>query len=245
VAALLAGCTSRSAADGGTWWPSCTAGWSSLGLRCIRGARSGRGRRWHASFARRCSPSRTALRAGSPRPHGGRARGSRRAIGFAVRSSNLASRGGFLALLGHLGAQRGHLDSDRGARGRDDSVSAERPRCSASGAGVHADSVPCSLPRDVRGLRPLTGRGTSKLGVSCSSLFWVASSGWVGWRPLGLGWDGEMVVPASLTDFSWATRAWGRPSAGSPAHAVTAVTAVPRRDTATACRSLGGHDLAP
>ena len=105
-----------------------------------------------------------------------------------------ASRGGFLALLGHLGAQRGHLDSDRGARGRDDSVSAERPRCRASGAGVHADSIPCSLPRDVRGLRPLTGRGTSKLGVSCSSLFWVASRGWVGMRPLGLGWDGEMVV---------------------------------------------------
>jgi hypothetical protein len=49
---------------------------------------------------------------------------------------------------------------------------------------------------------------------------------------------------ASLTGFSRATRAWGRPSAGSPAHAVTAVTAVPRRDTATACRSLGGHDLA-
>ena len=48
--------------------------------------------------------------------------------------------------------------------------------------------------RDVRGLRPLTGRGTSKLGVSCSSLFWVASRGWVGLRPLGLGWDGEMVV---------------------------------------------------
>jgi hypothetical protein len=88
-----------------------------------------------------------------------------------------------------------HLDSDRGARGRDDFVSAERPRCRASGAGVHADRVPCSLSRDVRGLRPLTGTGgTSKLGVSSSPLFWVASSGWVGWRPLGLGWDGEMVV---------------------------------------------------
>ena len=76
--------------------------------------------------------------------------------------------GGFLALLGHLGAQRGHLDSDRGARGRDDSVSAERPRCRASGAGVHADSVPCSLPRDVRGLRPLTGGGLVNL--VCRSL---------------------------------------------------------------------------
>jgi hypothetical protein len=52
---------------------------------------------------------------------------------------------------------------------------------------------------------------------------------------------------ASLTGFSRATRAWDRPSAGSPAHAVTAVTAVTavsRRDPATACRSLGGHDLA-
>jgi hypothetical protein len=49
---------------------------------------------------------------------------------------------------------------------------------------------------------------------------------------------------ASLTGFSRATRAWDRLYAGSPAHAVTTVTAVPRRDTATACRSLGGHDLA-
>jgi hypothetical protein len=37
------------------------------------------------------------------------------------------------------------------------------------------------------------------------------------------------------------THAWDRLSAGTPAHAVTAVTAVPRRDPATACRSLGGH----
>ena len=49
---------------------------------------------------------------------------------------------------------------------------------------------------------------------------------------------------ASLTGFSRATRAWDRPSAGSPAHAVAAVTAVPCRDPAKACRSLGGHDLA-
>jgi hypothetical protein len=55
-------------------------------------------------------------------------------------------------------------------------------------------------------------------------------------RPVGNG-------GASLTGFSRATRAWDRPSAGSPAHAVTAVTAVPRRDPATSCRSLGGHDL--
>jgi hypothetical protein len=45
----------------------------------------------------------------------------------------------------------------------------------------------------------------------------------------------------SLTGFSRATHAWDRPSAGSPAHAVTTVTAVSRRDPATACRSLGGH----
>jgi hypothetical protein len=32
---------------------------------------------------------------------------------------------------------------------------------------------------------------------------------------------------ASLTGFSWATHAWDRLSAGTPAHAVTAVTAVP------------------
>jgi hypothetical protein len=56
-----------------------------------------------------------------------------------------------------------------------------------------------------------------------------------------MGWGND---GASLTGFSRATRAWGRPSAGSPAHTVTAVTAVPRRDTAMACRSLGGHDLA-
>jgi hypothetical protein len=46
---------------------------------------------------------------------------------------------------------------------------------------------------------------------------------------------------ASLTGFSRATHAWDRPSAGTPTHAVTAWTAVPRRDPATACRSLGGH----
>jgi hypothetical protein len=51
---------------------------------------------------------------------------------------------------------------------------------------------------------------------------------------------------ASLTGFSRATHAWDRlqaiiVSAGTPAHAVTAATAVPRRDPATACRSLGGH----
>jgi hypothetical protein len=44
--------------------------------------------------------------------------------------------------------------------------------------------------------------------------------------------------------FSRATHAWDRPSAGTPAlavTAVTAVTAVSHRDPATACRSLGGH----
>jgi hypothetical protein len=47
---------------------------------------------------------------------------------------------------------------------------------------------------------------------------------------------------ASLTGFSRATHAWGRPSAWTPAHALTAVTTVsPRRDPATACRPLGGH----
>jgi hypothetical protein len=46
---------------------------------------------------------------------------------------------------------------------------------------------------------------------------------------------------ASLTGFSRATHAWDRPSAGTPAHAVTSVTAMSRRDPATACRSLGGH----
>ena len=62
----------------------------------------------------------------------------------------------------------------------------------------------------------------------------ATSRPWMGWRNGG----------ASLTGFSRATRAWDRPSAGLPAHAVTTVTAVPRRDPATACRSLGGHDLA-
>jgi hypothetical protein len=46
---------------------------------------------------------------------------------------------------------------------------------------------------------------------------------------------------ASLTGFCRATHAWDRLSAGTPAHAVTAVTAVPHCDPATACRSLGGH----
>jgi hypothetical protein len=62
----------------------------------------------------------------------------------------------------------------------------------------------------------------------------ATSRPWMGWGNGG----------ASLTGFSRATRAWDRPAAGSPAHAVTAVTAVPRRDPATACRSLGGNDLA-
>jgi hypothetical protein len=43
-----------------------------------------------------------------------------------------------------------------------------------------------------------------------------------------------------VTGFSRATHAWDRLSAGTPAHAVTAVTAVPRRDPATAYCSLGG-----
>jgi hypothetical protein len=66
-----------------------------------------------------------------------------------------ASGGRLLALLGHLGTERGHLDRDRGSRRRDDSVSAERPRCRTPGAGLHADSVSCSLPRDLRGLWPV------------------------------------------------------------------------------------------
>jgi hypothetical protein len=56
--------TPRSAARGiqsWMWWRSCAAGWSSRGSRCIWRGRSGRGRRRHASSARRCSCSRTAL----------------------------------------------------------------------------------------------------------------------------------------------------------------------------------------
>jgi hypothetical protein len=56
-------------------------------------------------------------------------------------------------------------------------------------------------------------------------------------RPPALCGNGR----ASLTGFSRANHAWDRLSAGTPAHAVTAVTAVPRRYPATACRSLGGH----
>jgi hypothetical protein len=47
-------------------------------------------------------------------------------------------------------------------------------------------------------------------------------------------------LPASAGPTLGIAHPLGRP----PAHAVTAVTAVPRRDPATACCSLGGHDLA-
>jgi hypothetical protein len=68
-----------------------------------------------------------------------------------------ASGGRFFALLMHLGASRSHLDRDRGPRGRGEFVPAEWQRRRDSGAGVHADRVPCSLSRDIRGLWPVTG----------------------------------------------------------------------------------------
>jgi hypothetical protein len=66
----------------------------------------------------------------------------------------------------------------------------------------------------------------------------------VGWLATSRPWMGWGNGGSLLTGFSRATSAWDRPSAGSPAHAVTTVTALPRSDPATACRSLGGHDLA-
>ncbi len=56
-----------------------------------------------------------------------------------------------------------------------------------------------------------------------------------------MGWG---IGGASLTGFSRATHAWDCLSTGTPAHAMTAVTAVPRRDPATACRLLDRHSPA-
>jgi hypothetical protein len=122
-----------------------------------------------------------------------RALGRRLAIGVAGRS---CKRGRFFALPRHLGASRRHLDRNRGPRGRGEFVSAERPRRRASGAGVHVDGISRSLPRDVRGLWPVTG-GRVNLAVTFFRFFSPRKLVVVCWlvlRPLGLGWDGEVVV---------------------------------------------------
>ena len=128
------------------------------------------------------------VRAG--RRHGGH--GSTMLPSASERLDSLGRRAGggrLHSLLGNLGAEVRHLSSDRGACRRGDSIPAERSRPDSPGARILAPHVERSLPRNARGLRPLTC-GPVLEAPAAEARAWVGiGSGRTRWRDGGR-WPG-------------------------------------------------------